>query len=148
MKNDKYELENIMRRWQKLLRLFHYDIKLETVNSKWRKSGDIKIDDCNRQAVLMVNTFNPSVKNTEEVIIHELLHLRLWDLDQLTESLINNIYGENEDDPKREVIYTEFMKKLESTTQEITKTLVELGADDKDIGFSYVEKEVEKEIKG
>ncbi|MFO7810918.1 MAG: hypothetical protein R6V47_06065 [Candidatus Delongbacteria bacterium] len=146
-KIDKIKAEGTMRKWKKLLRLDHYDIKLEFVQREWRKSGDIKIDDCNHQAVLMLNTFNPSVKNSEEVIIHELLHLRLWELDQLTESLINNLYGEDESDPRREVIYTEFMKKLESTTQEITKALVTLGAENKETGFSYVQKEVEQELR-
>lgn len=144
---NKQKAEEILRSWQKLLRLENYDIRLEFVEKSWKKSGDIKIDDCNMQAVVMLNNFNPSVKNLEEVMIHELLHLRLWDMDQLIESLINNLYGEDESDPRREVIYTEFMKKLEMTVQNLTKAFVKLGAENKEILFSYVDKQVTEELK-
>ena len=147
MKIDNDKAETVLKRWQKTLRLEDYDIKLKLVDQAWRKSGDIKIDDSNHQAILMLNNFNPTVSNYEEVIIHELLHLRLWGMDQMIESLINSLYSEDENDPKREVVYNEFMQKLESTTQNLTKAFVQLGAENKELPFSYVEKQVMEELK-
>ncbi|MBU4486667.1 MAG: hypothetical protein KKD38_07025 [Candidatus Delongbacteria bacterium] len=147
MKIDKEKAEILLRKWQKTLRLEDYDIKLKLVDQAWRKSGDIKIDDSNQQVILMLNNFNPTILNYEEVIIHELLHLRLWGMDQMIESLIDVLYGEDENDPKREVVYNEFMHKLESTTQNLTKAFVQLGAENKELPFSYVEKQVIEELK-
>ena len=138
--------EKLLKRWQKILRLEDYDIRLQLVDKQWRKSGDIKIDDSNQQAILLLNNHNRSVNNYEEVIIHELLHLRLWAMDQMIEGMINVVYGKREDDSKREVVYNEFMLKLESTTQNLTKAFVGLGAEDKDIPFAYVEKLVKEEL--
>ncbi len=146
MKIDYKKAEGILRKWQKILRLQDYDIKLQLVGQKWRKSGDIKIDDSNQQAILLLNDFNRSVSNYEEVIIHELLHLRLWAMDQMIEDLINLFYGKEETDPKREAIYNEFMLKLESTTQNLTKAFVSLGAENKELPFAYVEKQVKEEL--
>lgn len=146
MKIDYKKAEELMRKWQKILRLQDYDIKLRLVEQEWRKSGDIKIDDSNQQAILLLNNFNRSVSNYEEVIIHELLHLRLWAMDQMIEGLINVVYGEEETDPKRDAIYNEFMLKLESTTQNLTKAFVGLGAENKELPFAYVEKQVENEL--
>jgi len=139
--------EKLLIKWQKTLRLEDYDIKLELVDKAWRKSGDIKIDDNNCQAILMLNNFNPTVSNYEEIIIHELLHLRLWGMDQMIENLINTFYGSDENDRKREIIYDEFMQKLESTTQNLTKSFVELGAENKELPFSYLEKQVLEELR-
>lgn len=147
MKIDKSKEDICLRKWQKILRLEDYDIKLMLVDKAWRKSGDIKIDDSNQQAILMLNNFNPTISNYEEVIIHELLHLRLWGMDQMIESLINSLYGEDENDPKREVVYDEFMHKLESATQNLTKAFVQLGAENKELPFSYVEKQDEAELR-
>ncbi len=146
MKIDLKHAERILCKWQKLLRLEDYDLKLRLVDQDWRKSGDIKIDDSNQQAILMLNNFNPTISNYEEVIIHELLHLRLWAMDQMIENFINVLYGSDENDPKREIVYAEFMQKLESTTQNLTKSFVQLGAENKELPFSYVEKQVLTEL--
>ena len=148
MKIDKEHAEKLLLKWQKTLRLEDYDIKLKLVDKSWRKSGDIKIDDNNCQAILMLNNFNPTVSNYESVIIHELLHLRLWGMDQMIENFINVLYGsdENENNKKRDIVYDEFMHKLESTTQNLTKSFIGLGAENKELSFSYIEKEVSEEL--
>ncbi len=148
MKIDQKYAEKLLFKWQKTLRLEDYDIKLKLVDKAWRKSGDIKIDDSNCQAILMLNNFNPTVSNYEEIIIHELLHLRLWGMDQMIENFINVLYGSDEkkDNKKRDMIYDEFMLKLESTTQNLTKSFVGLGAENKELPFSYLEKEVAEEL--
>lgn len=147
MKIDFKTAEQILKKWQKILRLQDYDIRLKLVDKKWRKSGDIKIDDNNSQAILMLNNFNPTVLNYESVIIHELLHLRLWPMDQMIENLINTFYSSDENDLKREMIYNEFMHKLESTVENLTKGFIHIGAENKELPFGYVEKQVLKELK-
>lgn len=146
MKIDRKEAEKYLSKWQETLRLQDWDIKIHIVNQEWRKSGDIKIDDSNKQAILMLNSFNPRMTNYEAVIIHELLHLKLWRMDQMIEKLIDNFYGTDDNDPKREIIYNDFMLILESTTQDLTKGYVKLGADDKEEPFGYLEEKVREEL--
>lgn len=72
-----------------------WDIKLETVTDpSWRKTGDIKIDPDDRKAILLLNTINPKQENLEEVIVHELLHIKLYPLDQVCYSLITSNFEE------------------------------------------------------
>lgn len=81
MKFDEKTLETYLRKWQDILKLRYLDIKYEIVNVEWRKTGDIKIDMTDRKAILMINNYNPRQTNIEEVVIHELLHLKLWGMD-------------------------------------------------------------------
>ena len=64
----------------------------------------------------MLNATNPKQENFEEVIIHELLHLKLYPLDQLTEGLIEGHY--QPDTPEYDTIYRQFMTMLEQTVEE------------------------------
>ena len=56
----------------------------------WRKTGDFKIDCDDKKAILLLNIENPKQENLEEVIIHELMHIKMYPLDQVTESLITS----------------------------------------------------------
>lgn len=42
LKNDL--VEQYLDKWQDILRIRDWDIKIELVDKEWRKSGDIKID--------------------------------------------------------------------------------------------------------
>jgi hypothetical protein len=133
-----------IKKWQPLLRLADWDITLELVDTPWRKSGDIKIDTANKMAVLMLNT-HPVATNTEEVVIHELLHLRLWAMDQMIESLINLVYGQQEDDPKRSFAYDCFMETLETTVEDLTKGYLALDGEDPVPGRGRLVEQVKRE---
>ena len=133
-----------MKKWQPILRLSDWDITLEMIDTPWRKSGDIKIDTANRMAALLLNA-HPVCTNTEEVVIHELLHLRLWAMDQMIESLINVVYGKEEDDPKRTFAYDQFMEILEPTVQDLTKGYLALGGEDPKPCGGRLIRQVEKE---
>lgn len=113
-------LHNLLAKWQDILRLRDWDIKLELVDSKWRKSGDIKIDAADKKAIMLINK-SPKSENLEELVVHELLHLKLWGIDQMIEMLINLVYGESEQDAKRQFAYAQFMELLESTVEDLTK---------------------------
>ncbi len=57
-------ISGYLNRWQNILRLRDWDISIKVVGKEWRKSGDIKIDQVNRMAVLMINQ-NPVCTNLE-----------------------------------------------------------------------------------
>lgn len=146
LKNDL--VEQYLNKWQDILRIRDWDIKIELVDKEWRKSGDIKIDRDVKQAVLMINNYNRKHTNLEALVIHELIHLKLWGMDQMIESLIYSVFGKDESDPKFDFAYTQFMQELESTVEDLTKAYVYTGAEDKEISFGRVQKEVEKEVGG
>lgn len=139
------DLNRYLRKWQEILRLRDWDIVLQPVTVPWRKTGDIKIDEDDRNAVLLVNVADPKQTNAESLIIHELLHLKLWAMDQMIEGLINNVYGEDESDSRRSFAYTQFMHTLEATTEDLAKAFTTLGADDKTPSFGRLRREVEAE---
>lgn len=136
-----------MLKWQDILRLRDWDIKLEFVETEWRKTGDVKIDIDDKTAILMINNHNPKQNNVETVVIHELLHIKLWGMDQMIESLLHAVYGKNEDDPKFSFAYHQFMALLEQTTQDLTKGFVCLGAEDKTISFGRIQPQADSEWK-
>ena len=91
---DKEKISELFEKWINILRIKNnWDVKLELVDDpSFRKTGDIKIDCDDKKAIVMLNACNPKQENMEEVICHELLHLKFYPLDQLTESLIINHY--------------------------------------------------------
>lgn len=106
-----------------------WDVKLELVDDpEWRKTGDFKIDCDDRKAILLLNARNPKQENMEEVILHELMHLKMYPLDQVTESLIVNTF--EEDSPARNFASQQFFTALEQTVEELAKCfLLEFGED-------------------
>mgnify|MGYP000715385172 CR=1 FL=1 len=73
-----------------------WDIRLEFVEDPaWPKTGDIKIDCADRKAIILLNIANPKrEENFEEIIVHELMHIKMYPLNQVTESLIVNCFEE------------------------------------------------------
>jgi len=112
--------KKLLTKWQPALRLGDWDIRIGIVRRRWRKSGDIKIDDTDKKAILLLNA-KPLSENLEETIVHELLHLKLWGLDQMLEDLLNTAFGKDMSDPKREFAYNQFMTLLEVTVEDLTK---------------------------
>lgn len=125
----------IFERWLKILRLTEsWDIVLELVDDEdFRKTGDLKIDPEDRKAILMLNARNPRQENPEEVICHELLHLKLYPLDQLTETLIDGHYESGSG--AYDVVYTQFMVMLETTVEELTKCFLAQFGENKELSY-------------
>ena len=125
----------LFHKWIEILRLKNiWDIKLELVDDEnFRKTGDFKVDPDDRKAILMLNATNPKQENMEEVIIHELLHLKLYPLDQLTEGLIDGHYCP--DTAEYNTIYTQFMTMLEQTVEELTKCFLLQYGDNKELSY-------------
>ena len=111
-----------------------WDVRLEFVEDPSRpKTGDFKIDCDDRKAILMLNAVRPVQENLEEVIVHELMHIKMYPLDQVTESLIASCF--EEDSPAGRFAYTQFFTTLEQTVEELAKCFLREFGDDRE--FSY-----------
>ena len=127
---EKEKLEKLFEQYCQKLRITPaWDVKLQLVNDpEWQKTGDFKIDCDDRKAILLLNARNPKQENMEEVILHELMHLKMYPLDQVTESLIVSMF--REDSPARDFAYQQFFTALEQTVEELAKCfLLEFGED-------------------
>ena len=82
---------------------------------------------------MFFRTLNQKNENVKEVLIHELLHLKLYPLDQLTEGLIYGHYIA--DTPEYNTIYTQFMTMLEQTVEELKKCFLLQYGDNKDLSY-------------
>lgn len=111
-----------------------WDVRLEFVEDPaWPKTGDFKIDCDDRKAILLLNAGNPTQENLEEIIIHELMHIKMYPLDQVTESLIANCFEEGS--AASNFAYQQFFMTLEQTVEELAKCfLLEFGENKE---FSY-----------
>jgi hypothetical protein len=96
----------------------------------------------------MVNVCDPIHTNLEEIVIHELLHLKLYAMDQTIEKYLNAVYGADESCPRRELAYGDFMVLLESTVHDLTKSFLALGGEDKTLSFGRLQREVAQELGG
>ena len=138
---DRERLAKRFEYWRGKLRLTPgWDVKLEWVDDPdWRKTGDFKIDCTDRKAILMLNAANPKQENLEEVIVHELMHLKLYPLDQVTESLITSHFEEGS--PAWDFAYRQFFTSLEVTVEELAKCfLLEFG-EDRELSFGRCARE-------
>lgn len=143
---DIVEVENIVKKWQNILRLNDWNISVYAVQEDWRKTGDIKIDSDDRSAVLMINNFNPKYTDIEALVVHELLHLKLWGLDQTIEQLINIVFGEEESDPKRDYAMTKFMEILEPTVEDLARSFMHMDGKQMNEIDGRILKQVENEL--
>ena len=139
------EARDILARWQPILRLADWDIDLRLVTTPWRKSGDVKVDLDDRKAVLLLKAGQPA-EHLEEIIVHELLHLRLYALDQMLVQLLDAVFGADADDPRRAFAETQFMTLLESTTEDLAKALLAASGSSTPLTFERLRAEVEREI--
>ena len=117
-----------------------WDVKLEWVEDPaWRKTGDFKIDCDDRKAVLLLNRANPKQENLEEVIVHELMHIKMYPLDQVTESLIVNCFEEGS--AASGFAYQQFFTALEQTVEELTKCFLLEYGENKELSFGRCSKQ-------
>jgi len=126
--DQKEKMEALLEKWTKKLRLIpDWDVALQWVEDPaWRKTGDIKIDCTDKKAIVLLNAISPRQENLEEVLVHELMHLKLYPMDQLTEALIQSNFKEGSNGYK--LAYHGFFETLEQTVEELTKCfLLEFG---------------------
>ena len=132
---DKAAAEALFEKYIRKLRITPaWDVRLEFVEDPaWKKTGDFKIDCDDRKAILLLNAADPKQENVEEVIVHELMHIKMYPLDQVTESLIANCFEKGS--VASDFAYQQFFVTMEQTVEELTKCfLLEFG-DDKELSF-------------
>ncbi len=137
----------LLAKWQDILRLRDWDINVQIVGTKWRKSGDVKVDLEDKKAVLLVNESSYDRGNLEELVVHELLHIRLYALDQMLEDLLNAVYGEAEDDPKRSFAHSRFMTALEATVEDLAKGYLAATRCEELLSFGRLQEQVDEETR-
>ena len=132
---DYEQINTLFDKYCKKLRITPaWDVKLELVNDPaWPKTGDFKIDCDDRKAILMLNVINPRQENMEEVIVHELMHLKMYPLDQVTESLIESSFPE--ESPARDFAYRQFFITLEQTVEELAKCFLFEYGENRELSF-------------
>ena len=117
-----------------------WDIRLEFVeDASWRKTGDFKIDCTDQKAILLLNIANPKQESMEEVIVHELMHIKMYPLDQVTETLITSNFEEGT--PGYNLAYTQFFTTLEQTVEELTKCFLFEFGENKVLSYGRCNKE-------
>ena len=137
---DKLKAREIFDKYTKKLRIVpEWDIRLEFVEDEdWKKTGDFKIDPTDKKAILMLNAASPKDENIEETIVHELMHIKMYPLDQVCESMIVNMFEEGS--KEQNFAYQTFFETLEVTVEELAKCfLLEFG-ENKEFSFGRMDK--------
>lgn len=136
---DREKVKRLFDQYTKKLRIVpEWDIKLEFIEDEnWHKTGDFKIDPTDKKAILMINATNPKDENIEETIVHELMHIKLYPLDQVCESLIINLFETNS--KEQNFAYREFFTALETTVEELAKCFLFEFGEDKDLSFGRMQ---------
>ncbi|MCD7888662.1 MAG: hypothetical protein LUG23_01830 [Oscillospiraceae bacterium] len=133
------EIQRLLEKWMEILRIKNnWDVKLDLRSDlSFPKTGDIKIDCDDRKAILILNQAGPNWGNPEETICHELLHLKMYPLDQFTESMITSTFEDGT--AASNLAYTNFFLNLEITVEELTKCFLAAFGEDKTLSFSRCE---------
>ena len=136
---NKQELTELFDKYCKKLRITPaWDVQLQLVEDPaFTKTGDFKIDCDDRKAILLLNVLNPKQENLEEVIVHELMHLKLYPLDQVTESLILSHFEEGSS--ACDFAYRQFFCALEQTVEELAKCFLFEFGDNKTLSYGRCE---------
>jgi len=120
------ELETLLIKWQKKLEMSDWDLTVKIVEFRrkngYRQSGDFIADPTKKTATILM-TWDPWRGDEEYTLVHELLHVLLYDYDKYNEDLI--LKNCNEESPEHE----EYMNKLENLTHHLTRII--LGRSDR-----------------
>ncbi len=113
--------EKSIKKWKSRLGFsgWKIDAKITVFNRAdgFPQDGDIVVNYSKKQATILIGKILKS--SVEEIIVHELVHLMLWPLDQKTMSAIKQL-------PKTEQkkIEDDFLGKLEDMVARITNSLL------------------------
>ena len=137
---DREKVKELFDKYTKKLRIApEWDIRLEFVEDpEWKKTGDFKIDPTDKKAVLMLNAVNPKDENIEETIVHELMHIKMYPLDQVCESVIINMFDEGS--KAQNFAYQEFFTALEVTVEELAKCFLYEFGENKELSYGRMSK--------
>jgi len=112
--------------WQKKLGMTDWKLNLKIVDfqkdSGYRQSGHF-IANTKKKAATILMTWDPWRGDEEYTLVHEMIHVLLYDFDKFCENKIRSFSGNNEK------IIDKYFKKLEKTVHQLTRLI--LGRTDK-----------------
>lgn len=130
----------LLETWCHKLRITPFwNVRLQVIDDPdYRKTGDIKIDCDNHNAIVILNLSGANQSNLEEVIVHELFHLKMYPLDQVTESLLLTLFPD--ESPAQCFAYTQFFGALEQTVEELAKCFLLQKGENRDLTMGRCER--------
>lgn len=108
------KLKKQLNYWQRFLNLQSWDLSIKLVDFKrkdYPQSGDIEVDLKNKSAVVLISKKETGKDGT--IILHELIHLILWELDHYAEKHIEDSHKDK------------YFDLLEKTVADLTRILAE-----------------------
>lgn len=108
------KLNQYLRYWQRHLNLQKWDLSVNLVDfnrTDYNQSGDIKVDLKKKKAVVLIN--KDGTGRDKGVILHELVHLILWEFDHYCEASL----PANKKD--------KYFNQLEKTVSELTNIFLQ-----------------------
>jgi len=114
------KIEKSLRFWQRFLNLgsWQIDFKIKKFERKdFVQSGDIKVDVKNKKASVLI--CDAETGRDDYIILHELIHLVLWEYDHFVE---DNISDDKKD---------EYFELLEKTAKDLTDIIHRADANNK-----------------
>jgi len=119
------KLNSLLKKWQKKLLLTDWDLSLEFVDfirkphqsKNFKQRGDFKADITKKKAIILMAK-NPPQDDEEYTLLHEMIHILVWNLDNYTEETIlkkYKYYGN---------VHGEYLGKLEDLVHHLTKILL------------------------
>lgn len=120
------ELEILLTKWQKKLEMGDWKLSLKIVEFRrkngYKQSGDFVSDPVKKTATILM-TCDPWRGDEEYTLVHELLHVLVYDYDKHCENSILKNYKEGSSE------HDEYMNKLEQSVHQLTKII--LGRSDR-----------------
>ncbi len=119
----KEELEKLLTFWQSKLRMDDWDISISIVNfgrKDYKQSGDFVANILSKKAKILL-TADPFRGDEEYTLVHELIHVLLFDYDKFSEEVLLDRFG---NDSKQHDMY---MGKLEETVHHLTEIMLGRG---------------------
>lgn len=119
-------LKKMMSVWQKKLNMTDWKLKILIVDFKndngYRQSGHF-IADVKKKTASILMTWNPWRGDEEYTLLHEMIHVLLYDLDKFSENKIKTLSKNNTK------VLDSYLEKLEKTVHLLTKSF--LGRSDR-----------------
>ena len=83
------EAEESLKFWQDELKLSDWDLSIELTDfnrTDYIQTGDFRVEKGNKAVILISKT--PTDKEIHQVVLHEIIHILLWELDSYCEQKI------------------------------------------------------------
>ena len=113
-------LDELLMYWKKRLLLNNWDLSIELVEfarQDYPQNGDIRIYPKEKKAIVLIS--HKPIKDEEYIIVHELVHLMIFNLDNYYENLVLK-----ESTRKLEDYHNQYKQILEDTVDHLAKAYI------------------------